>query len=262
MADQSISQLPVATALTGNELAVVVQRGITKQTQLQDIANLANLAVLENVTSSDIADPTSALNTVGKTEGRIVYNITNQLIAVATGQLPTSPWIQYTISGYSGYSGYSGLNGETAFSGYSGYSGISGYSGRSGYSGSGVSGYSGFSGISGYSGYSGISGYSGYSGISGYSGFSGISGYSGTSGYSGFSGSSGYSGIGSVTSVSGTGTVSGITLSGTVTSTGDLTLGGALDLSSPPTIGNTAANTITGTTITADNYVGITGGTF
>lgn len=38
----------------------------------------------------------------------------------------------------------------------------------------------------------------------------------------------GISGSGSVTSVSGTGTVNGITLTGTVTSTGNLTLGGAL----------------------------------
>jgi len=48
---------------------------------------------------------------------------------------------------------------------------------------------------------------------------------------------------GTVTSVSGTGTVSGISLSGTVTSSGSLTLGGTLDLSSPPAIGSTAANT-------------------
>jgi len=48
---------------------------------------------------------------------------------------------------------------------------------------------------------------------------------------------------GTVTSVGGTGTVSGINLSGTVTSSGNLTLGGTLDLSSPPTIGNTAPNT-------------------
>jgi hypothetical protein len=70
------------------------------------------------------------------------------------------------------------------------------------------------------------------------------------------------SGDGSVTSVSGTGTVSGISLSGTVTTTGNLTLGGSLDLSSPPAIGGTAPNSITGTTITATNYVGISGGTF
>lgn len=54
-------------------------------------------------------------------------------------------------------------------------------------------------------------------------------------------------GTGTVTSVSGTGTVSGISLSGTVTSAGSLTLGGALDLSSPPAIGGTtpAAGTFT-----------------
>lgn len=57
---------------------------------------------------------------------------------------------------------------------------------------------------------------------------------------------------GTVTSVSGTGTVSGISLSGTVTSTGNLTLGGSLDLSAPPVIGSATPNTITGTTITAN----------
>jgi hypothetical protein len=69
-------------------------------------------------------------------------------------------------------------------------------------------------------------------------------------------------GGGTVTSVSGTGTVSGITLSGTVTSSGSLTLGGSLDLSSPPAIGGTTPAAITGTTITAANYVGVSGGTF
>ena len=48
---------------------------------------------------------------------------------------------------------------------------------------------------------------------------------------------------GTVTSVSGTGTVNGITLTGTVTSSGSLTLGGTLDLSSPPAIGGTTPNT-------------------
>lgn len=57
--------------------------------------------------------------------------------------------------------------------------------------------------------------------------------------------------VGTVTSVGGTGTVSGISLSGTVTSSGNLTLGGALDLSAPPAIGGTTANTVRGTTITA-----------
>jgi len=56
---------------------------------------------------------------------------------------------------------------------------------------------------------------------------------------------------GTVTSVSGTGTVSGLTLSGTVTTSGSLTLGGTLNLSSPPAIGATAANTGAFTTLTA-----------
>jgi hypothetical protein len=69
-------------------------------------------------------------------------------------------------------------------------------------------------------------------------------------------------GTGSVTSVSGTGTVNGLTLTGTVTTSGSLTLGGTLDLSSPPAIGGTTPAAITGTTITASTYVGISGGTF
>ena len=69
-------------------------------------------------------------------------------------------------------------------------------------------------------------------------------------------------GSGSVTSVSGTGTVNGLTLTGTVTTTGSLTLGGTLDLSSPPAIGGTVAAAITGTTITATKFVGVSGGTF
>jgi len=69
-----------------------------------------------------------------------------------------------------------------------------------------------------------------------------------------------FNGKGSVTSVAGTGTVSGISLSGTVTSSGSLTLGGTLDLSSPPAIGGTAAaagtfTTLTGTTSTTTPIV-------
>ena len=69
---------------------------------------------------------------------------------------------------------------------------------------------------------------------------------------------------GTVTSVSGTGTVSGISLSGTVTSSGNLTLGGTLDLSSPPAIGGTAAAAGSFTTLIGGsgsaNYEQITGG--
>jgi hypothetical protein len=62
-------------------------------------------------------------------------------------------------------------------------------------------------------------------------------------------------GVGTVTSVSGTGTINGLSLSGTVTSSGNLTLGGTLDLSSPPAIGGTAAAAVTGTTVTGTTKV-------
>ena len=39
MADQSITQLPVATTVTGDEQTVIVQRGVTKQVQVSQIAN-------------------------------------------------------------------------------------------------------------------------------------------------------------------------------------------------------------------------------
>jgi hypothetical protein len=68
------------------------------------------------------------------------------------------------------------------------------------------------------------------------------------------------SNTGTVTSVGGTGTVNGLSLSGTVTTSGNLTLGGTLDLSSPPAIGNTAPNTGKFTTLVATS--GISGGAF
>lgn len=74
------------------------------------------------------------------------------------------------------------------------------------------------------------------------------------------------SGSGTVTSVSGTGTVSGLTLSGTVTSSGSLTLGGSLSLTSgnvtsalgytPASTSSTvaAANNLSGGTLTTSSY--------
>ena len=85
-----------------------------------------------------------------------------------------------------------------------------------------------------------------------------VSGYLTSTDWNTFNGK----GSGTVTNVGGTGTVNGLTLTGTVTSSGNLTLGGTLDLSSPPAIGGTAAAAITGTTITATKFVGVSGGTF
>ena len=59
-------------------------------------------------------------------------------------------------------------------------------------------------------------------------------------------------GAGTVTSVGGTGTVNGLTLTGTVTSSGNLTLGGTLDLSAPPAIGGGTPAAGTFTTVTVN----------
>jgi hypothetical protein len=66
---------------------------------------------------------------------------------------------------------------------------------------------------------------------------------------------------GTVTSVGGTGTVNGLTLTGTVTSSGNLTLGGTLDLSAPPAIGGATPNTGAFTTISATGVVTVSAGT-
>ena len=67
-------------------------------------------------------------------------------------------------------------------------------------------------------------------------------------------------GEGTVTSVDTSGTVNGLTLTGgPITTTGTITLGGTLDLSSPPTIGNTTPNTGAFTTLSASSTVSGTG---
>jgi hypothetical protein len=66
---------------------------------------------------------------------------------------------------------------------------------------------------------------------------------------------------GTVTSVGGTGTVSGISLSGTVTSSGNLTLGGTLNLSSPPAIGGTTPAAGNFTTLGATGVATFSAGT-
>ena len=70
---------------------------------------------------------------------------------------------------------------------------------------------------------------------------------------------------GTVTSVATSGTVNGITLTGgPITSSGTVTLGGTLDLSSPPAIGGTSPAAVTATTLIGGggsaNYGQLTGG--
>ena len=105
MADQSITQLPVANTVTGSEVTVLVQHGITKQVPISLIANAVS-------------------------PGKLITNVTYDS---ATGYL-TFYYSDGTtttvgpVSGWSGYSGLSGYSGAAGVSGYSGAAGVSGYS--------------------------------------------------------------------------------------------------------------------------------------
>ena len=64
MADQSIPQLPVATALTGQELTVVVQNGVTKQTQVQDINFIEGYVRVNTTNGIPVSTPPAVAGTV------------------------------------------------------------------------------------------------------------------------------------------------------------------------------------------------------
>ena len=64
MADQSIPQLPVATPLTGQELTVVVQNGVTKQTQVQDINFIEGYARISTTSGIPVQVPPTVNGTV------------------------------------------------------------------------------------------------------------------------------------------------------------------------------------------------------
>lgn len=57
MADQSISQLPVATSLTGEELTVVVQNSVTKQTQVANLTLQAGYLRVPTVEGDPVDTP-------------------------------------------------------------------------------------------------------------------------------------------------------------------------------------------------------------
>lgn len=124
MADQSISQLPVATSpLSGNELSIVVQNGVTKQTQLQDIANLGG--------------PTGPQGPIGP-QGPRGYAATIQVYSTTTGLPGTNAsvtnagsindaYLQFVIPrGDQGIQGATGATGATGPTGPQGPQGIPG----------------------------------------------------------------------------------------------------------------------------------------
>ena len=124
MANQSISQLPVATGpLTGNELSIIVQNGVTKQTQLQSIANLGG--------------PTGPQGPIGP-QGPRGYAATIQVYSTTTGLPGTNAsvtnagsindaYLQFVIPrGDQGIQGATGATGATGPTGPQGPQGIPG----------------------------------------------------------------------------------------------------------------------------------------
>ena len=87
MANLPITQLPVATTLTGDEQTVVVQHGVTKQASVSQIANASS---------------------PGKLITNIVYNSTTGYLTIYYSDGTTA--VVGPVSGWSGYSGISGYS--------------------------------------------------------------------------------------------------------------------------------------------------------
>jgi len=127
MADQSISQLPVATTLTGIELVPIVQNGITKQTQVNALANAispgklitsaglagSNILFQYNDGTTSTAGPVVATVTIGSTttldagSSATVTNIGTSSSAIFSFGIPTGP------TGPTGATGPQGPTGAT-----------------------------------------------------------------------------------------------------------------------------------------------------
>lgn len=75
-----IPNLPVAIALSGTEQVEIVQAGASKRTTTQNIANLANISVAQNVT-------TTQKNALSATAGRLVFDTTLGKLCVYTGSV-------------------------------------------------------------------------------------------------------------------------------------------------------------------------------
>ena len=194
MSDQSISQLPVATTLTGNELTVVVQNGITKQTQLTGIANLGGptgptgpLGPTGPTGPTGSTGPTGAASTVTGPTG--IQGPTG-----ATG--PTGPTgADSSVQGPTGPTGATGATGPTGVTGPQGNTGALGPQGVQGATGpTGPTGSQGAQGPQGSIGPTGATGTAGATGATGPTGTAGATGATGPTGATGVTGATGPTG--------------------------------------------------------------------
>lgn len=90
---KKISALTAASAAAGaNELEINEAGTSKKLTLTQVIALVTSSLAATGYTATQIADKTHAVNTAGKTAGRIIYDSTNHRLMVAGGSSDTSLW--------------------------------------------------------------------------------------------------------------------------------------------------------------------------
>ena len=141
MADQSITQLPVAQTVLETDVTVLVQRGVTKQVAVTLLATaiapgklITNIVMLPNYDIEFFySDGTTSV--IGPIPGftNAYINGSGHLILVETDGTLLDCGSAVGPSGYSGASGFSGFSG---ISGYSGFSGLNGGGGVQGFWGS------------------------------------------------------------------------------------------------------------------------------
>ena len=134
MADQPISQLPVATTLTGSELAVVVQQGITKQTQVSQIANAVSpgkLILNVELSGSNLlfnyTDGTSA--SLGPVVASVTIGTTTTLAPGSSATVTNVGSSQNAIFNFGIPQGATGATGATGPAGPTGPAGATGPAG-------------------------------------------------------------------------------------------------------------------------------------
>lgn len=193
MADRSITQLQVAGPLTGNEVTVVVQNGVTKQTQLQEISNLGGPT-----------GPTGPQGNAGPTGPTGPTGATGATGTGSTG--PTGPQGPQGATGATGAPGSQGPTGDTGPTGPVGPQGIQGPTGPIGPQGatgdtgptgapSNVTGPQGPTGPQGAQGPTGPQGIQGPTGDTGPQGPTGPQGIQGPTGPTGDTGPQGIQGV-------------------------------------------------------------------
>ena len=131
--DQPISQLPIANTLTGNELTVVVQQGVTKQTSVSQLANTvspgklivsvqlsgSNLVFNYSDGTSSTLGPVTASVTVGSTttlaagNPATVTNVGTTSNAIFNFGIPQGPQGDTGPTGPTGATGPQGPKGDT-----------------------------------------------------------------------------------------------------------------------------------------------------